>query len=220
MARKPRLPYECYQCGTRWRTSQALFGDLRHHTYRRQRAQAEAEVGAVPGVAAAKHRSGSTLSERLRPSQGGEADRMSRRPGPLSYEFRILLLDLEAALDQLHQDAGHFADWAQEMIRMNMAGQNAHAQVWEQMHQALDDYLRDLAPMLALFRLDRGAMFRIYKSMRRLKPQWLAQHISERRFVETEPDGLDPEFRLDLREEEAELTRIVEYLKRLVAAAP
>jgi hypothetical protein len=220
MARKLRLPFECYRCGKRWKTSQALFGHLRGHTYRRQRAEAEAEVSAVPGVAAAKHRSGSTLSERLRPSQGGEADRMSRRPGPLSYEFRKLLLDVEAELDQLHQDAGHFADWAREMIRMNMAGQYAHAQAWEQMQQALDDYLRDLAQMLALFRLDRGVMFRIYNSMRRLKPRWLAQRVRERRFVETEPDGLDPEFRLELREEEAQLTRIVEYLKRLVAAAP
>jgi hypothetical protein len=88
------------------------------------------------------------------------------------------------------------------------------------MQQVLDDYLRDLEPMLALFRLDRGAMFRIYNSMRRLKKHWRAQRIGERRFVETEPDGLAPEFRLELREEEAELTRIVEYLKRLVAAAP
>ena len=173
MARKRRRKFECYQCGTRWKTSQALFGHLRGHAYRRQRAEAEAEVGAVPGAAAAKHRSGSTLRERLRPSQGGEADRMSRRPGPLSYEFRKLLLDVEADLDQLHQDAGHFADWARELTRMNVAGQYAHAQAWEQMQQALDDYLRDLQPMLALFRLDRGKMFRIYNSMRRLKKHWL-----------------------------------------------
>jgi len=145
---------------------------------------------------------------------------MSRRPGPLSYEFRKLLLDVEDALVQLHQDAGHFADWAREMIRMNMAGQNAHAQVWEQIQQVLDDYLRDLQPMLALFRLDRGRMFRIYNSMRRLKKHCLAQLVRERRFVETEEDGLDPEFRLELRKKEAELTRIVEDLKRLVAAAP
>jgi hypothetical protein len=145
---------------------------------------------------------------------------MRRRPGPLSYEFRTLLLDVEAAIDQLQQTAEHYADCAQEMVRMNVAGQNAHAQAWEQIRQALDDYLRDLEPMLALFRLDRGAMFRIYNSMRRLKDHWLAQRIGERRFVEMEPDGLDPEFRQTLREEEAQLTRIVEYLKRLVAAAP
>jgi hypothetical protein len=47
---------------------------------------------------------------------------MSRRPGPLGYEFRKLLLDVEAAIDQLHQDAGHFADWARELTRMNVAG--------------------------------------------------------------------------------------------------
>jgi hypothetical protein len=139
---------------------------------------------------------------------------MRRRPGPLSYEFRTLLLDVEAEFYQLQQDAEHFADWARELIRMNVAGQNVHAQAWEQMRQVLDDYLRDLIPMLALFRLDRGTLFRIYYSMRRLKEHWLAQRIRERRFVETEPDGLDPEFRLELREEEARLTRIVEYLKR------
>ena len=214
MARKPRLPFECFQCGTRWKSSQALFGHLRQHAYRRQRAQAEAEAGIVPGVAAVKNYSGSTLRKRLRPSQGGEADDMRRRPGPLSYEFRTLLLDVEAEFYQLQQDAEHFADWARELIRMNVAGQNVHAQAWEQMRQVLDDYLRDLIPMLALFRLDRGTLFRIYYSMRRLKEHWLAQRIRERRFVETEPDGLDPEFRLELREEEARLTRIVEYLKR------
>ena len=106
--------------------------------------QAEAEVGAVPVVAAATNHSGSPLRKRLRPSQGGEADGMRRRPGPLSYEFRTLLLDVEAALDQLKQTAWHFADWARELTRMNVAGQNAHAQAWEQMHQTLDEYLRDL----------------------------------------------------------------------------
>jgi hypothetical protein len=220
MARKPRLPWECYQCGRRWKTSQALFGHLRQHAYRRQRVEAEAELGAVPVVSAEKNNSSLTLSKRLRQSQGGEADGMRRRPGPLSYEFRTLLLDVEAALDQLKQTAGHFADWAREQTRMNVAGQHSHAQIWEQIHQTLDDYLRILDPMLALFRLDRGALFRIYNSMRRLKEHWLAQRIGERRFVETEPDGLDPAFRVALLDEEAQLTRIVEYLKRLVAAAP
>lgn len=218
MARKSRL--ECFQCGKRWKNAQALFGHLRQHAYRRQRAKAEAEAGAVPGVAAVKNHSGSTLRKRLRLPQGGEADDIRRRPGPLGYDSRILLLDVEAALDQLKQTAGNFADWARELTRMNVAGQNAHAQVWQQMHQALDDYLRDLELMLALFRLDRGPIHLIYNSMRRLKEHWLAQRIGERRFVEMEPDGLDPEFRQTLREEEAQLTRIVEYLKRLVAAAP
>jgi hypothetical protein len=39
--------------------------------------------------------------------------------------------------------------------------------------------------------------------MRSLKARWLAQRISERRFVETEPDGLEPEFRLAFRDEAA-----------------
>ena len=44
--------------------------------------------------------------------RGGEADDMRRRPGPLSYEFRTLLLDVEAEFYQLQQDAEDFADWA------------------------------------------------------------------------------------------------------------
>ncbi len=220
MARKPRLPFECYRCGKRWKTSQALFWHLRHHTYPRQPAQAEAEPGTVPLGTPVKNHRGSTLRKWLRPSQGAETDGMRRRPGPLSNDSRLLLLHTEAALDQLKQIARHYADWAQELTRMNVTGGYAHAQVWELIYQTLDDYLRDLDPMLALFRLDRGAMFRIYNSMRRLKEHWLAQRVAERRFVETEPDGLDPEFRQALREEEAELTRIVEHLIRLVAAAP
>ncbi len=220
MARKLRLPFECYRCHKRWKTSQVLFGHLRQHALRRQREEAEAQIGAVPGVAAVKNHSSSTLRKRLRPSQGGDTEGIGRRPGPLSYEFRILLLDVVAALYQLKQTAGRFAFCAGEMSRMNVAGSEAHAQVWEQMDQTLDDYLRDLEAMLALFRLDRGPIHRIYNSMRRLSEHWLAQRIGERRFIDTEPDGLDPEFRLVLREEEAHLTRIVEYLKRLVAAAP
>ena len=220
MARKRRLPFDYFMCGRRFKNAQAVRGHRRHFRYPRLRREAEAEVGTLPRFAAVNNHSGSTLSERLCPSQGGEKDGMRRRPGPLSYDSRILLLDLEAALDQLKQTAGHFADWARELTRMNVAGQNANAQVWEQMHQALDEYLRDLDPMLALFRLNRGTMLRIYNSMRGVKQSWLAQRIGERRFIEAEPDGLDPAFRLELREEEAQLTRIVEYLKRLVAAAP
>ena len=75
-------------------------------------------------------------------------------------------------------------------------------------------------PMLPSFQVDRGTIYLIYTTMRRLKARWLAQRIGERRLVETEPDGLDQEFRLALREEEAEFTRLIDQFKRLVAAAP
>jgi len=130
------------------------------------------------------------------------------------------LLEVHAAIEQLYQDAGHFAFWAHELIRMNMWGYDKHAQVWAQIYQEIDDCLRELNPMLPSFQVDRGTIHLIYTTMRRLKARWLAQRIGERRLVETEPDGLDPEFRLVLREEEAEFTRLIDQFKRLVAAAP
>src|SRR5262249_30181307 len=175
MARKPRLSWDCYKCGKRWKSSQALFGHLRQHALRRQREEAEAEGGRMPVNAAVRKHSGSTLRKWSHPPQDGEAEYMRRRPGPLSYEFRMLLLDVEAALDELKLTAEHFAYCAWELTRMNVVGENVHAQVWEQIRQTLDDYLRDLELMLALFRLDRVVISRIYKSMRRLKEHWLAQ---------------------------------------------
>ena len=145
---------------------------------------------------------------------------MRRRPGPLSYETKLLLLEVQAAIEQLYQDAGHFAFWAHELTRMNVQGHDKHAQAWAQISQEIDDCLRELDPRLPSFQVDRGTIHLIDTAMRRLKARWLAQRISERRFVETEPDGLDPESRLVLREEEAEFTRIIDQLKRLVAAAP
>jgi hypothetical protein len=124
------------------------------------------------------------------------------------------------AIEQLHQDAGHFAFWAFELTRMNVRGHDKHAQAWLQIYQEFDDCLRELDPMLPSFQVDRGAIHLSYRTMRRLKARWLAQRIGERRIVETEPDGLDPKFRLALREEEAEFTRLIDQFQQLVAAAP
>jgi hypothetical protein len=129
-------------------------------------------------------------------------------PGPL---------EVQAVIEQLHQDAGHFAFWAFELTRMNVQGHDKHATAWVQIYQEIDDCLRALDPMLPSFQVDRGPIHQIYTTMRRLKPRWLTQRIGERRFVKTEPDGLDPEFRLALHEEEAQLTQIVEQLKRETA---
>jgi hypothetical protein len=40
---------------------------------------------------------------------------MRRRPGPLSQETKLLLLEVQAAIEELQQDAGHFAFWAYDL---------------------------------------------------------------------------------------------------------
>ena len=220
MARKRRLPFDCFACGKCFKSAQAVRGHCRHCRDARLTRQAQAEAAALPGTPATQRSNDTIARERLRSSQSGEADCSRRRPGPLSYDFKIVLLDAEDAIHQLHGTAEHFAYCAEVLARMNAAGMDARAQAWEEIRQVLDNYLRDLEPMLALFRLDRGALARIYNSMRRLKERWLIQRMAGYRFVETEPDGLDLETRKMLHEDEARLTRIIELLKRLVAAAP
>jgi len=84
-------------------------------------------------------------------------------------ETRLLLLEVQDALEGLQQAAGQFAVMANGLERMNVAGQKEKARFWIQAYQEIDDCLRDLDPMLPLFQLDRGAMFRIYHAMRKLK---------------------------------------------------
>ncbi len=219
MARKSRLPFECFQCGTRWKNAQALFGHLRH-PHRRQHAQAEADGGVEPGAPTAQRSSASTTRGRPQSVPGGDADRIRRRPGPLSYETKLLLLQVQAAIEQLRQDAREFASMANEFARMNVEGYHEQAQDWARMSLALDDCVRELDPMVPSFQVNRGTIHQIYRSMRRLKELWLTQLIRACRFVEMEPDGVDAESRQMLRDEEARFTRIVELLQHLVAAAP
>lgn len=200
MARKSRLPYECYSCGTRFKSAQAVRGHRRHCRYPRLKRQAEAEAEAEP--------------------QPVTNARLGKRPGPLGLEAKLLLLEVQDEIERLQQTAGRFAGMAYELARMNVAGLEEKAQFWAQVYQEIDDCLRDLDPMLPIFQLNRGVMFRIYNTMRKLKERWLVQRIGACRFAETEPDGLDPETRKTLSEEEAHLIRIVDHLRRLVAAAP
>jgi hypothetical protein len=220
MARKRRFPYTCFTCGKRFRNAQAVRGHRRHCRDLRLTRQAEAQAGAQPVSPTAQHNHG--FRTRGHPQSSGDRDAVSmgRRPGPLSYETKLLLLEVQAAIEQLHHEAGHFAFWAHELTRMNVKGHDTPAQAWWQIYHGIDDCLRELDPMLPSFQVNRGTIHLVYTTMRRLKVRWLEQRISERRLVETEPDGLDPWFRLVLREEEACLIRIVEDLKRLVAGVP
>jgi hypothetical protein len=220
MARKRRLPFDCFACGKCFKSAQAVRGHRRHCRYPRLRREAEAQAGAQPEPSTGQHRSGSTTRERPQSVHGGDADRIRRRPGPLSYETKLLLLEVQEAIEQLREDAREFGGMAYQFARMNVAGQYEQAQDWARRSLALDDCLRELDPMLPAFQVDRGTMYQIYKSMRRLKEPWLTQLVRACRFVEMAPDGVDAESRQMLRDEEARFTRIVEHLQHLVAAAP
>lgn len=198
MARKPRLPYECFSCGKRFQGAQAVRGHRRHCRYPRLKRQAEAQVARQPAT----------------------TPRVETRPGPLSHEAKLLLLDVQVELEQLQRVTLHFATVANIMAGMNVAGQYARAKDWAEMYWVLDNCLRDLDPMLPVFRLNRGVLFRTYNIIRNLKDRWIEQRVSSFYRADLEPDGLDESARTVLRAEEAQLTRLIEHLKRLVVAAP
>jgi hypothetical protein len=106
------------------------------------------------------------------------------------------------------------------MAAMNDEREFERAKEWAKIYQILDDCLRDFDPMLPSFRLDRGVLFGMYTIIRSLKQRWMVQRVSSFFRPALEPDGLDEATRTMLREEEAEFTRIIDQLKRLVAAAP
>ena len=198
MARKSRLPYDCFACGKRFKNAQAVRGHRRHCRYPRLKRQAEAQAAAQPGT----------------------ATRIGKRPGPLSQEAKLLSLDAWEGLEQLHRTARHFRTVASSMAAMNVEREFERAKEWAEIYRVLDDCLRDFDPMLPSFRLDRGVLFGIYTSMRHLKERWIEQRVSSFFRPALEPDGLDEATRTMLREEEAEFTRLIDQLKRLVVAAP
>jgi len=134
-------------------------------------------------------------------------------------EAKLLLLEVQDALEGLQHTAGQFAFMANELVRMNVVGEEKKANFWAGVYQDIDDCLRDLDPMLPLFQLDRMALFQIYNRMRTLRYRWLAQRACAGPLVETE-DGLDPETRRILRDGETHFVYILDHLRRLVAVAP
>jgi len=198
MARKSRLPYDCFACGKCFKSAQAVRGHRRHCRYPRLKREAESQAGAQPLP----------------------ATRFGKRPGPLSQEAKLLALDAWEGLEQLHRTARHFRTVASSMAAMNVAGEFERAKEWTDIDRILDDSLRDFDPMLPSFRLDRGVLFGIYTSMRHIKERWIDQRVSSFFRPDLEPDGLDEATRTMLREEEAEFIRLIDQLKRLVAAAP
>lgn len=198
MARKSRLPYECYSCGKRFRSAQAVRGHRRHCRYPRLKRQAEAQAAAQPAL----------------------ATRFGKRPGPLNQEAKQVALAACEGLEQLQRTARHFRTVASFMAAMNDEREFERAKRWAKIYQILDDCLRDFDPMLPSFRLERGALFGIYKVVRHVKELWLKERVSSFFCSALEPDGLDEATRAMLREEEAEFTRLIDQLKGLVVAAP
>ena len=198
MARKRRLPYECYSCGKCFKSAQAVRGHRRHCRYPRLKRQAEAQAADQPV----------------------QVTRFGKRPGPLGQEGRLLALDVWEGLEQLQRTARHFRTVASCMAAMNFADEFERAKEWADIYRVFDDALRNFDPMLPSFCLDRGVLFGIYARIRHIKERWIKERVSSFFNPALEPDGLDEATRTMLCEEEAEFTRLIDLLKRLVAAAP
>ena len=198
MARKRRLPYECFTCGQRFKNAQAVRGHRRHCRYPRLKRQAEAQAADQPEP----------------------ATRFGKRPGPLSQEGKLLALDAWEGLEQLQRVAQRIGTVANIMADMNVGGQYERAMEWAKIYWVLDDCLRDFDPMLPSFRLDRGVLFGTYTGMRHLKERWIKERVSSFFRPDLEPDGLDEATRSMLLDEEAKFVRLIDQLKRLVVAAP
>jgi hypothetical protein len=195
-AKKKRF-WRCNSCNKRYDNPQAVRGHQLHCRTRRLKQQAEAEPR----------------------SRLATSSRVGKRPGPLSMEAKLLLLEVQDALEGLRKTAGQFSFMANELARMNVRGEDEKAHFWARVYQDIDDGLRDLDPMLPLFQLDRMAMFKIYNTLRNIKSSWLDERAHTTRLAETE-DGLDPETRPAFHQEETRFVYILDHLRRLIAAAP
>src|SRR5688572_16478750 len=122
-ARNKRF-WRCHSCKKRFKNPQAVRGHQLHCRVRRLQRQAEAEPQ----------------------SQLLTSCRVGKRPGPLSMEAKLLLLEVQDALEGLQKTAGQFSFMANELARMNVAAEDEKAQFWARVYQDIDDCLRDLDP--------------------------------------------------------------------------
>src|SRR5690349_21023932 len=100
--------WRCHACKKRFTNPQAVRGHQLHCRVRRLQRQAEAQPGWQPATSL----------------RGG------KRPGPLSMEAKLLLLEVQDALEGLQQTAGQFAFMANELARMNVVGEEKKANFW------------------------------------------------------------------------------------------
>ena len=219
MARKKRLPYKCNDCGRRFKNAQSVRGHLLHCPAAKRRRQAEAQAEAQPGTAVRPNNTRDHPMEQSRSSSDRTAEDVRQRPGPPSQELTVVFLDVQEMLEHLRDNAREFAVKSYIWAGMNVPGAHEKVTVWSQLYQILDDCLRDLEQTLPRFRLERVPMLGIYDRIRSLKKHWMTQRVCEFHNPALEPDGLEEKTRLMLREEEAQLTWLINQLKRVVAAS-
>jgi hypothetical protein len=195
---KKRLKYKCEFCPKRFKTLQAKWGHYPQCQARKQSLQltSQPEPEAPSSV---------------------PADRRGLRPGPDSTENKLLLLDTNEGLIQLHSDAGDHTFWAQWIARTdpNHAQGKTTPEEWAMIHQDLGDVTRDFDLMVGRLRLDRSILFNVYHRMLAIQDAWLkylARDFS--RQGEVTPEGEEV-----LREEEALFVELILNIKRLLVAA-
>jgi hypothetical protein len=197
-AKKRRLKYVCELCRKRFDTEQAKWGHTPHCPNRnlslQPATQAKAEATSSPFL-----------------------DSGHRRPGPDSQEMKLLLLDTNEKITQLHSDAGDHAFWAQWIARTdpNHAEGHAKPEEWMMIHHDLADVTRDLDLMVGPLRLDRSILFNVYHRMLAVQRAWL--ECQRRDF--TRGGELTPEGEEVLREEQALFADLILNIKRMLVAA-
>ena len=156
MAKKRRLKYACEFCQKRFAIPQAKWGHTPHCAARKLSQQPATQAGAEAPP--------STF-----------VDREPRRPGPDGQDMKLVLLDTNEGLTQLHSDAGDHAFWAQWIARTDPNHAKGHAtpEEWAMSYQDLGDVTRELDQMVGRLRLDRSILFNIYHRMLAVQRAWL-----------------------------------------------
>jgi len=197
-AKKRRLKHPCEFCQERFATPQAKWG---HYP------QCEARK----------------LSQQPTPQAGAEAPpsavagREPHRPGPDSQDMKLLLLDTNEGLIQLHSDAGDHAFWAQWIAQTDPthAQGKSTPEEWVMIYHDLGNVTRDLDLMVGPLRLDRSLLFSIYHRMLAIQDVWLDYRTRDfTRAGEVTPEGEEV-----LRQERALFADLMLKIKRMLVAA-
>lgn len=190
--------YECDYCETPFKTAQGVRGHLRHCEYRRLKQQTAKQIEAEPASTS-------------RPTHLGT------RPGPDSYESRMLLLETPELIQQLHRDALDLAGMAYLLAKGNVAGEYEKAKEWLLLSEALDNVERDFDRMVGCLRLDRSLLFPIYHQLRPLRDTWM--YYRTRHLKPALEGEKEPEISGDVREEEAMWATIMTNVKKMLVAS-
>jgi hypothetical protein len=131
--------------------------------------------------------------------------------------MKLVLLDTNEGLTQLHCDAGDHAFWAQWLARADAthAQGKTTPQKWARIAQDLGDIERDFDLMIGPLRLNGSLLFNIYHQMLAIQNAWLVYQARDfTRNGELTPQGEDV-----LREEQALFADLMLNIKRMLVAA-